>query len=437
MDYQLLIKRAEELGFTGIEAYITSSKNSSISLFNGNVDKNKISSSSNVSFRAIYNKKMSYLSLENESEDIDYILDNLKRNAESITTNEEIMIYPGDDKYPEVKEVSHDFVAYTRAYKIELLKNLEKKIKDSDKRIIHVASCAYDEIESATRIVNSLGLDVKKENAFCYIAVQIVASENNETQSGYELSVKHQVSELNIDEICDELVTKTISMLNAKPVKSRAYEVIIENETMSDLLGSFDSIFSGEAALKKITSLLDKENKKIMSELVTITDDPLAEAAVFKHPFDDEGVACYKKNIVENGVFKGFLHNLKTAKYFNTKSTGNGSRGGGVEGTNLFIEPGKVSKDELIKSIENGLLLTSLQGLHSGVNSISGDFSLKASGYLIEKGKIIRPVTLIVAAGNFFTLMNSVVEIANDLKLGYNGVGSPSIKFSTLAISGE
>ena len=440
MDYQKLIKRANELGFSGIEVYETKSRNLSLGVFNGNVDKNEFSNTSNISIRAIFDGKMANFSLENIDEDIDFVLNNLKANALSLTTEEQFVIYPGDKIYPEVRTDVHDFNSFSNLDKIELLKTVEKKIKEADNRIIHVAICRYSEDESSVKIVNSLGLDVKKENSFCYLIVQVVASENNETQSGFELTVKHKISDFNVDEIVTEVVRKTVSMLNAKPVKSKIYPVIIENKTMADLLATFDSVFNAEAAIKKITPLVDKENTQIMSPKITIIDDPLLEEAIFKHPFDDEGVSCYKKMVVEKGIFKTFLHNLKTAKYFNTKSTGNGFKGGnniGVSGTNLYIEPGTQSKEDLINGTDNGLLLTALEGLHSGVNAISGDFSLKASGYLIEKGEIKRPVTLIVVAGNFFTMMNNIEEIANDLNMGYNGIGSPSIKFTGLTISGE
>ena len=81
--------------------------------------------------------------------------------------------------------------------------------------------------------------------------------------------------------------------------------------------------------------------------------------------------------------------------------------------------------------------MTGFDGLHAGVNPISGDFSLKSVGYLIENGAIVRPVTLIVVSGNFLTLMNEVEEIANDLKLDYSAIGAPSIKFKGLSVSGN
>ena len=148
-----------------------------------------------------------------------------------------------------------------------------------------------------------------------------------------------------------EVVEKTISKLGASPIESGNYPVIIENEAMRSLLSCFMSNFSGEAAINKVTPYLDKVGKQIFSEKITILDMPLQEDAIMREPFDDEGVACYNKTIVENGKFLGFMHNLKTAKYFNTKSTGNGF-GNSIMGMNFQIKEGNKSKDELIKSID-------------------------------------------------------------------------------------
>ncbi|MFA6843323.1 MAG: metallopeptidase TldD-related protein, partial [Bacilli bacterium] len=208
------------------------------------------------------------------------------------------------------------------------------------------------------------------------------------------------------------------------------------NEGMASLFASAASIFSGDAAIKKLTPLLDKEGEQIMSDKITIIDAPLKEDATNYEPFDNEGVACYNKDVVKNGKFITFLHDLKSAKYFKTKSTGN-SFGGGARGCNLYIQNGNYSKEKMTSSIKKGLMLTSFDGLHAGINPVSLDFSLKTSGFLIENGKITRPVTLIVAAGNFLKMMNDVECIGNDLKITSYGMGSPSIMFKGLSISGN
>ena len=128
-------------------------------------------------------------------------------------------------------------------------------------------------------------------------------------------------------------------MLGAEPIESGAYPVILENHAMKSILSGFFSMFSGEAALKKLTSLTDKLGQKIMSEKVTIIDDPLLDESINKEPFDAEGVATQKKEVVSDGVFNLFLHNLKTAKVFGAEPTGNATVTG-VGPTNFYLKPG-------------------------------------------------------------------------------------------------
>jgi PmbA protein len=152
--------------------------------------------------------------------------------------------------------------------------------------------------------------------------------------------------------------------------------------------------------------------------------------------FDDEGVATSYKELVSKGVLKTFLHNLVTAKKDGVKSTGNGF-GGGVGPVNLKLEAGSSNLDEMIKSCEKGIFITNVQGAHAGVNAVSGDFSLQASGYYIEKGEKIRPVALITVAGNFLEMLKDITMVGNDLKMSYYGVTSPSIKVKSMQVSGS
>ena len=132
-----------------------------------------------------------------------------------------------------------------------------------------------------------------------------------------------------------------------------------------------------------------------------------------------------------------FLHNLKTAQAFNIQPTGNGTLGGNIGPNNFHIANGDTSPSEAIKGIKEGLLIKDLQGLHAGLNPISGDFSAQSSGFLIKDGKIDRPVTLIVVSGNFLKMLNEVGCVCNDLEFGYDGFGSPSVLFNGLPISGK
>jgi len=147
-------------------------------------------------------------------------------------------------------------------------------------------------------------------------------------------------------------------------------------------------------------------------------------------------VATAYKELVSNGVLKTYLHNLVTAKKDGVKSTGNGF-GGSVSSVNLKMEAGKSTLDEIIASCERGIYITNVQGAHAGVNPVSGDFSLQASGYVIENGKKVKPVALITVAGNFLDMLKDIEMVGNDLKMSYYGVTCPSIKVKSMPVSGS
>lgn len=442
MNFKELIKRALEEGFTDIEIYSQYQKSLSISVFDGAIDKNTMSNTTGFSVRAIYNGKMAYVTFEDANESIDFILEHLKQNASVLTTDEEFEIFAGSREYKILEKEYSDFYLISPKVKVDMLKNLEKMVKSKDERIVHVPYCRYTEVDSTVEIMNSKGLNLSNTNRFAFVLVGAVARVGEDSKSAYELQVVNKFEDFNIEKLANEVVKRSIDLLGAEPVVSKTYPVIFENKVMTDILQAFQSIFSGEAALKKMTLLLNKENQQIMSDKITIVDDPFYEDAVIVSPFDDEGVACYSKEVVSQGVFKTFLHNLKTAKHFKTTSTGNGFKAGlgsytGVRGTNLFIKPGELTLDELITNTKEGLFITDVAGLHSGLDPISGNFSIQSTGFLITDGKILRPVNLIVVSGNFLKMMSDIENVGSDLDVNYQGVGSPSIKFNSLNVSGK
>jgi PmbA protein len=440
MDYNKLIEMAKDWGFSDIEVFVNSSTATNISVFNGEIDKNHSHDSVSISIRAIYNGKMAYLSTSNQNEDLTQILDTLKENALSLTTNEEFEIFEGSKEYPRYESVDGGFSKISLADKVSLLLDLEKEVKAYDERIILVPYCGYQEIIETKQIINSKGLNLDRSKEFAYVVAQAVAKENEQTQSAFEVELRLNYTDLDPILIARRVAKKAIKKLNADALPSKVYPVVIENEAMTDLFEVFTSFFSGEAAVKKLTPLLGKEGEMVFSEKISVIDEPVYPESVHNEPFDDEGVACYHKDVVKEGVFKTFMHNLKTARYFKTNSTGNGFRAGGsvgVRGVNLYLKPGNLTVNELIKDIDEGILITDLAGLHAGANPITGDFSAQSSGFLIKDGKIDRPVTLIVVSGNFIQAMNQIEEIGNDLKIGPNGIGAPSIRFKGLPISGK
>jgi PmbA protein len=209
---------------------------------------------------------------------------------------------------------------------------------------------------------------------------------------------------------------------------------------MGDLLGTFVSVFSAEEAQKGFSLLKGRLGGKIAADTVSIRDDPLLDQLPGSAVFDGEGVAARNKTVVENGVFKTFLHNRKTARKDGVEPTGNGFKSSfktavGIAPSNFYIAAGTGNREELIAGMGDGLIITNLEGLHSGANSVSGDFTLSAEGFLVWGGKITRPVEQITVAGNFFSLLKDISDVASDLEFKGN-VSSPSVLVRELSVAG-
>lgn len=441
MDTKLLFEKALEAGISEIEVYRSKSSSSEIGIFNHQVETLNSNSTNVCHIRGAYNGHLGSVYLENNELSIDEIIATIKDNAGLININEPYFIYPGDENYPELPPYEGDFNEHTMAEKSELVLSLAKKAESFDE-CVSCPEAEYSESYFEYSIVNSNGLNVSKKGGYAYLVAQVVAKKGEEVKSGFEIQLAKKYCDFDVDKLASSVVNDTVSKFGAEPIVSGNYKTIIKNSVARSLLGAFSSVFSAETVIRKMSFLEGKEGTKIFGSNINIVDNPLCELAPSQDSFDDEGVAAKSKTIVDNGVFKTLLHNLKTAKMMGTETTGNGYKAGVSGGvvvrpSNFYITPGDKSFDELLNECSNGFYLTDVQGLHAGINVINGDFSLQAQGFEVIDGKIGKPVNLIVASGNIKDLLNNVLSIGNDLTFKTGNIGAPSLLVSGLSISGK
>jgi len=434
--YQKWIKIGLEKGLTDIEIHANSKTNLSIEVYDGKVKSNEISDIKNMVVKGIYDNKEAMIKIENLSdENINKMLDYLVENLKNITATEPSLIFEGSKKYPQVNEEIFDFKSIDPTKKVELLLEIENKIA-KNKKVSKVETAAYSESLNENIIVNSKGLNLSRKYAYATIYAVGIYQEEGQIKTGLSYQVVKDFNKISAKKIIRENIKNGSEKLGSKSIASKSYPVVFSNEMFGNILASFLHIFTGDAAFKKQSKLIGKENEKIASPIVNLIDDPLNSKALFKVPFDDEGVACKKKHLIKDGKFNGFIHNLKTAAIFKTKPTGNGF-GSSVDAANLYLKPENKTFNQLIEDIESGIYITELVGLHAGIDSISGDFSLQAAGFEIKEGKILRPVDMIVVSGNFFDLLNDIEGIAKDFIFGLSGIGSGSVRVKKLTIAGQ
>ncbi|MFW6268736.1 MAG: TldD/PmbA family protein [Bacillota bacterium] len=440
-----LFNKGKKIGFKEMELFQNNSNSFDLRVFNQEIDHYSINEEEGFSFRGEYEGKLGYAYTEKKDEkSIDILLKEAKQNAEVLDIKEE-EIYAGSDKYKEVDPYSSSLNNISSKDKIELVKSLEKYALKQDERIEAVNYCLYSDQEFQNRIINTRGMDLSYKNNIAYLYLSVVAREEDQVKTASKYIITQNFSEFDPKNLAKKAVNEVISLFGAKSVPSDKYPVIFRRDVAADILSAFSSTFSAENVQKGMSLFKGKLKEKVAAENVTIIDDPFLENGYRTSPFDGEGVATYKKNIIENGELKTFLHNLKTARKAGTQSTGNASRGShksyiDISPTNMYLKPGNSSYQDLIESIDKGILITEVQGLHAGANSVSGDFSLSSAGFYINKGKIERPIEQITVAGNFIELLNDIEIIGKDFKMGLPGsghIGAPSIKIRELDVAGE
>lgn len=435
--YQSWLKLGLDKGITDLEIYAVKNRSLKLSVYQNKLDQHVQSEVESVTIRGIYQNKLSTVRFENLSlENVDHMLNQLIENAKALTVVEPAIIFEGSKPYPVVEEDKFDFSAVPVIDKINLLKKLEQGLLKNP-AVSQVQTTQYQEVASVTTLVNSKGLNLSRTQSYAYAyAIGVFKKDESDIQTAYDIKLAKKFEDFNVDQMIQTTLDMGLAKLGGKSIPTKTYPVIFNNEMFSDILNVFSSIFSGEAAYRNITPLKDKVGKPIFDSKINLVNDPLHQDAFFKVPFDDEGVACQQRYVVKDGVFTGFNHNLKTAKIFNTEPTGNGF-GGSIQMSNFVLQPGNTSLEDMIKGVEDGVLITDLIGLHAGVKTISGEFSLQAAGQKIENGKIVRAVKMIVVSGNFFEMMNHIVTLGSDLKFNLSGVASPSVLVESLVISGE
>lgn len=324
--------------------------------------------------------------------------------------------------------------------KIQCVLDLESEVKKLDPRVKNSPYNGYSEGENIRAMMNSLGGTCFERIPFASCYTSALMEDQGKQAMYYESDLHRDFSLLNPRRCVETSVKYAADFLKGAPVKSGPYRVFFSPDLLSSFFGIFSSMFSGKALVEGTHPLKDKIGKKIATELLTLTDCPRHPNALYPTLFDDEGFMTQDNPLLINGVLNSLYHNSATAKEANTANTFNASRGPrsslSVSGSTKVISVGKMSEQEL-KS-RPVFEIIDMQGLHSGANAQSGNFSFAASGYLWDKGEIVQVVRGVTVSGNFYEALEQI-EGLGDTLLSNNSRSfvSPIICFANLAVAGE
>ena len=440
----LVAEKAAEMGIKEYELYYETCESITVGAFAHEINQFSSSVSGGVCFRCIVNGKMGYASTEAlNAQEAAAIVARAADNAATLETDDPVFLGEGGQEY-EPLEVALCELPATEALIGKVLQTQEA-LYAADGRVIDGSSTQGVAERSEIGIFNSKGLDLSYVNQTAALISVAVVDGGEEKANAHKIKLG-ALPGLDSAAIAGEAVARAVAKLGGEVAPTGVCPVVFDPEAMSDLLQTYSSIFSSEAAQKGLSRLTDAEGTVIASEAVTIVDDPFHPENPMPIAFDAEGSPTHRKLVVEKGVLNTLLYNLKTAALAGKRTTGNASKAGynatvAVRPFTMYLAPGEYTEEELLAKAGNGVYINFLGGLHAGANAISGDFSLEAAGYLIEDGKKTTPVKSFTVAGNFYDLLKNITAVAENVELpsalGMTAFGAPSVLVEKLSIAGK
>ncbi|MBD1148475.1 TldD/PmbA family protein [Pelagibacterales bacterium SAG-MED30] len=420
---------AKKLGATNISVMVGNSISETVNFRNKKLDESNRSDSLGISITTYIGKKKSSISSSNLLKDNLNIL--IKKCIETTknTPEDEFNSLPDKDL---LAQEARDLNIYDETHiendnKIEYLNKLEASASN-DKKIVNTES-SFTEDKSNFILANSDGFcDGYKSSSFSASSVA-VAKDDKSMERDYEYTHKCHLNDIqNPDELGKIAAEQAIRKLSPKKIGSEKVAIIFDKRIAKGMLNTFASAISSSAISRGTSFLKDKINQKIFSDKINILDKPDILKGLGSKNFDSEGVKIDTLNLVEQGVLKHYLIDTYNGKKLNLKSNG---RCGGT--SNLYFDKGNVPYKDLLNHSSKSLYITETIG--HGSNIITGDYSVGATGFLIENGEFKYPISEITIAGNFKDMFQNIT-LANDLEFKYS-TNSPTMMIEGMIVAGK
>jgi PmbA protein len=418
-------------------------RETSVKVFESDIESFSQADSAGVGIRVVSGNKQGFAyagSLDDEI--IRETLDEARDNASFGTADEFVAIAEPDGVAPAALDLFRESMLDVPAEaKIELALELERRVRAGDTRIRQVPSATYGDGIVTGALATSTGIRSNSRRTVCSIATYAIANDGADDQTGFGYSVGRQLSDLDTDKAVADAIDRATRMLGAKKPSSAKLTVVLDRDITSTFLMVLGSTLNGESVLKGRSLFADRVGQAVASPAFTLVDDPTVAEAFGAAEFDAEGLASRRTALIAGGTLESFVYNTYAARRAGTTSTANAVRAGfksapGVGCRSLILEPGTQSQAEIIAGIDHGLLVQSVSGIHSGVNPVSGDFSVGAEGIMIRNGQLAEPVREITIASTIQRMLQGVVAVGNDLEWLPGSAAGLTLAMADVSMSG-
>ena len=409
---------------------ISNSQSSSVEVRDEKIDKLEQATQSGLSIRLFVDGKYSAHSTSRMNKAslarfIEEAIEGTKYLSEDEfrTLPEPELYYKGGGK--SLKTLDTNFSKVDPQAKIDLAFATEKEVLGKDERIISVSASYYDGLNERV-MVTSNGFEGDTSSSYYGLNASVSVKSDDARPESYWGESAIFFDNLEKQGIGKIALKRALDKIGQEKLKSDKMSMVVENRQVGRILGPLISALNGSAIQQKNSFLIDKLGEKVVSEKLTLIDDPFIVSGRGSRLFDGEGLATKKRKIFDKGVLKTYFIDTYYGKKLEMAPTGGST-------TNLVFETGTKNIDELVASVKKGILVTGFNGGNS--NGTTGDFSYGVEGFLIENGKITQPVSEMNITGNMKELWSNIGEIGNDVNKNSSWL-APSILFEGIDFSG-
>jgi len=305
--------------------------------------------------------------------------------------------------------------------KVAMALDLERQIRGGDPRIRQVPSADYGDDRVEVALASTTGVRAFTRRTSAFLSASAIAGEGVDSHTGSGFSVGRGFGDLDPERAARDAVTRSTRMLGATKAPSDRLTVVFDPRVVSSLLSIVSSALSGEAVVKGRSFFAGRLGEKVATGSFTLVEDPTDPRAFSAASYDAEGLACRRTVLIDGGVLQGFLYDTVSGRRAGTSSTASAVRGGfaGTPGPGcraLMLQPGQNDQQTIVAVVGEGLFVQSVSGLHSGVNPVSGDFSVGVEGLMIREGELAEPVREVTVASTLQRMLQSVLHVGADVE---------------------
>ncbi len=440
------VEAATAAGASDAEAYAAEDQGREVRVHGGEIESLSAATQRGVGIRAWIGKRVGYAYGTDLSEAGVTALAERAAEAARVADEDDFAGPPAPAEVPVGEIVLSDptMAEWSPGRLAELTLAIEEAALAADSRIAGVEQAVYADSAESVAIVSSLGIEGEYSSSSCYGYVQALAAGDDGRETGLGFDLGRGPAALDPAAIGREGAERAAAMIGAAKPKSRSCPVVLDPTVAASFIALIGRGLAASSVQRGRSPFAERVGEGVANEALVLHDDGLDPDGFASAPFDAEGVPRRRTALIEAGDLRSYLYDTYTANRGEAISTGNASRSGyrsqpSVSASNLIVAPGELGFAELLAEAGDGVLVTDVAGLHSGVNPVSGVFSVGASGRVIRDGELAEPLREFTIASDLVSMLRAVRVVGADSRwVPFGGsVRTPSLLVSEMTVAGS